>query len=88
MKNLFLKLFAGSVLSFLFVYNVGFTANKDSGDISLDILSSQAVVCSSECTNYSDCTISMDCTELCASHSNYFKCGLSTYTCESGCKLM
>lgn len=85
MKKKIFSLLIGSVLTFLLVYNVGVVSNATSKSITLDFLSSQAVVCSSECTSYPGCTIKKDCSYVCVEHANDFECGLTTYKCSDLC---
>ena len=77
----------GSTLVFISFYNVNILPSAATNTISLGFLSSQAVVCSSECATYPDCTIRMDCSSICIEHSDSFQCGTLVYECSKLCDL-
>lgn len=87
MKKIIYKLIIGSVFVFVMVINTIFSPNVVSADISLNILSSQAVECGVECVLYPGCSIKKDCDQVCVEHAGgRFVCGLIEYTCAEYCK--
>lgn len=87
MKTIIFRLLVGSVLVFILILNTLFSPNVASGNMSLSILSSQAVTCGVECVLYPGCSIKMDCTNgVCVEHAGgRFVCGLIEYTCAEYC---
>ena len=53
----------------------------------IEALASGGVECTSECTNYPNCTIKISCDAICVEHDNYFVCGTTTYECSKLCDL-
>lgn len=49
------------------------------------ISKARAIECESDCTEFADCKLKIDCDELCVEHSNSLKCGSMTYLCLDNC---
>ncbi len=47
--------------------------------------SANAIECKSDCCDYPDCEIKMDCKSLCTEQDNSIKCGWTVYKCSDNC---